>query len=120
MLKFLFIGAFKSPGKFLALCVALYLAAHSIIVAAFVVIAAVGYFKSNAKKEPQAPNRESVDGHDAANARQQTKRGQAETAGPDVQVAPAPQRQYAKSAAVIPINARASSARTQSMKMGTK
>lgn len=120
MLKSLFFGAFKSPGKFLTLCLALYIAAHSIVVAVFVVVAAVGHFKSSAKKEPRSPERDSTDGHELDNAQQQTKRGQAGSARSDVQVASVPQRQYAKSAVVIPMKARSSSTGAQSLKTGTK
>ncbi|MGY6240193.1 hypothetical protein ACW910_22180 (plasmid) [Burkholderia ambifaria] len=118
MLKSMFIGAFKSPGKFLARCLALYIATQSIVVAVFVVVAAVSHFKSSAKKEPRSPERDSTDGHEVDTAPQQAKRGQA--APSDVQVAPTPQRQYAKSAVVIPMKARSNSTGAHSLKTGTK
>ncbi|VWC46981.1 hypothetical protein BLA23254_07438 [Burkholderia lata] len=120
MLKSLFSGAFKSPGKFLALCVALYIAAHSIIVMAFVVLAAINHFRSGAKSAPRPSERDSADGQDVETASQQAKRGQGVVARPAVQVPPTPQRQYAKSAVVIPMKARPSSAAAQSLKTGTK
>ncbi|NIE81901.1 MULTISPECIES: hypothetical protein [unclassified Burkholderia] len=120
MLKSLFLGAFKSPGKFLALCLALYIAAHSIIVTVFAVVAAVGYLKSSSKKEPQSRERDSADGRELDNAPQQVERSQTGPARSNVKVPPAPQRQYAKSAVVIPLKARSSSTSAQSMKMGTK
>ncbi|WP_412530474.1 hypothetical protein [Burkholderia lata] len=120
MLKSMFIGAFKSPGKFLALCLALYIATQSIVVAVFVVVAAVGHLKSSAKKEPRSPERDSTDGHEVDTAPQQAKRGQAAPARSDVQVAPTPQRQYAKSAVVIPMKARSNSTGAHSLKTGTK
>jgi len=120
MLKSLFSGAFKSPGKFLALCLALYIAAHSIIVTVFVVLAAINHFRSGAKNAPRPAARDSADGQEVENASQQTKRGQGVVARPDVQVPPTPQRQYAKSAIVIAMKARPSSAGAQSLKTGTK
>ncbi|KKI39309.1 hypothetical protein VI03_08715 [Burkholderia vietnamiensis] len=120
MLKSMFIGAFKSPGKFLALCLALYIATQSIVVAVFVVVAAISHFKGAAKKEPRSHERDSTEGHEVDTAQQQPKRGQAAPARSDVHVAPTPQRQYAKSAVVIPMKARSSSTGAHSLKLGAK
>ena len=121
MLKSLFSGAFKSPVKFLALCLAVYIAAHSIFVALLMVAAAVNYFKSSAKKEPRSSDRDSADRQEPANeASQPAARSQVGSARPDVQPTPVPQRQYAKSAVVIPMKARPSSANAQTLKTGTQ
>lgn len=120
MLKSMFIGAFKLPGKFLALCLALYFATQSIVVAVFMVVAAISHFKSSAKKDPRSTERDSTDGHAVNTAQHQTKGGHDAPARSDVQAAPAPQRQYAKSVVVIPINARSGLTGVQSLKTGTK
>ncbi|MBN3776571.1 hypothetical protein G3O06_03200 [Burkholderia sp. Ac-20345] len=120
MLKSLFSGAFKSPGKFLALCLVLYIAAHSIFVTLAVVIAAFHHFKSGAKSGPRSSERENADRHNVDDAQQHAKRDHAVATRSDVQAPPAPQRQYAKSAVVIPMKARSGSIGAQSLKTGTK
>ncbi|WP_175958049.1 hypothetical protein [Burkholderia sp. BCC0405] len=121
MLKSLFTGAFKSPVKFLALCLAVYIAAHSIFVALLMVGAAFNHFKGSAKKEPRSSDRDHAERQDvAAEALQGTARGQARSARSDMQATTVPQRQYAKSAVVIPMKARPSSATAQTLKTGTK
>ncbi|MXN76486.1 hypothetical protein GR157_17300 [Burkholderia sp. 4701] len=121
MLKSLFSGAlFKSPAKLLALCLAVYIAAHSILVLMFLIAAAFNHFKNSAKSAPRSPERDSGDRHDVDEAPQQPNRGQGAPARSVVQASPTPQRQYAKSAVVIPIKASSSQASAESLKTGTK
>ncbi|MCA7889935.1 hypothetical protein QZM25_31790 [Burkholderia contaminans] len=120
MLKSLFSGAFKSPVKFLALCLAAYIAAHSIIVFVFMAIAAVHHFKSSAKGAPRQSDRDSADRHDADESPRHAKSSPVTTANAEAQAPAVPQRQYAKSAVVIPIKASSNRTNTQPLKTGTK
>ncbi|WP_323122480.1 hypothetical protein [Burkholderia alba] len=105
MLKSLFSGAFKSPVKFLALCLAVYIAAHSIIVALLMVGAAYNHFKNGAKNASRQSDRDSADRHDADESLRHAKSSPVTTANAEAQALAVSQRQYAKSAVVIPINA---------------
>ncbi|OJB07315.1 hypothetical protein BGV52_21195 [Burkholderia ubonensis] len=119
MLKSLISGAFKSPAKLLALCLTVYIAAHSILVFMFLIAAAFNHFKNSAKSAPHSAERDSGDRHDVDEAPRHANRSQGAFARPVVQASPTPQRQYAKSAVVIPMKARPSPASAQSLKTGT-
>ena len=120
MLTSLFSSAFKSPVKLLALCLAAYIAAHSIIVFVFMAIAAVHHFKSSAKGAPRQSDRDTADRHDVDESPRHAKSGPVTTAKAEAQAPAVPQRQYAKSAVVIPIKASSNRTNAQHLKTGTK
>ncbi|PCE30271.1 hypothetical protein [Burkholderia ubonensis] len=120
MLKSLISGAVKSPAKLLALCLAVYIAAHSVLVFIFLIAATFNHFKNSAKSAPRSAERDSGDRYDVDEAPQQANRRQGASARSVVQASPTPQRQYAKSAVVIPMKARSSPTSAQSLKTGTK
>ncbi|AMU19243.1 MULTISPECIES: hypothetical protein [Burkholderia] len=120
MLKSLFSGAFKSPVKFLALCLAVYIAAHSIIVALLMAGAAYNHFKNGAKKASHQPERDSADRHDADESPRHANRSAVAPVHSDGKAPVAPQRQYAKSAVVIPIKASSNQTNAHHLKTGTK
>ncbi|ABX19239.1 hypothetical protein KTE49_13860 [Burkholderia multivorans] len=119
MLQSLIGGAFKSPGKFLALCFAVYLAAHSILVSVFLAIAGFHYFKNAAKTARRDAERDAAIRHDRDENPQHANRAQATAARSDVKASTTPQRQYAKSAVVIPLKPAINPA-VETMKTGTK
>ncbi|TDA45578.1 hypothetical protein [Burkholderia pyrrocinia] len=119
MLKSLFSGAFKSPVKFLALCLAVYIAAHSIIVALSMLGAAYNHFKNGAKNTSRQSERDSADRHDADESPRHANRSPVAAVHPNVQAPAAPQRQYAKSAVVIPIKASSNQTTAQHLRTGT-
>ncbi len=98
MLKQLVVTAFKSPFKLFAICMVLYMAAHSFFVAIFLLVGTVVWIKKsvNAKANPDA----SASNLKAVAASQ-----------PQPHVAAVPQkeeptpikRRYAKSAVVVPL-----------------
>ncbi|AOJ10093.1 hypothetical protein [Burkholderia mayonis] len=120
MLKSLFSGAFKSPFKLLAVCLVLYVATTSILVSLFLVIAAFHYVKNNAKKAPRSSERDTTDSRDVEETAQHANRDQGATAHSSAKAAQAPQRQYAKSAVVIPMKAPSNQTTANSLKTGTK
>lgn len=119
MLQSLISGAFKSPGKFLALCFAVYLAAHSNLVFVFLVIAGFAYFKNRAKTARRESDRDAADRHDRDESPRHANHAHAAPAHSDVQTPITPQRKYAKSAVVIPMKA-VSKPAAESLQTGTK
>ncbi|MGF6439542.1 hypothetical protein [Paraburkholderia youngii] len=117
MLKVLFNGALKTPGKLLALCLVVYLATISFAVALIVgLVAANGLYKAMMKKataieaaeaDAEAARIETeklaaaARAADAAKARTATV-AHATAAANDPAAQPAPMKQYAKSAVVVP------------------
>ncbi|WP_063553393.1 hypothetical protein [Burkholderia territorii] len=120
MLKSLFSGAYKSPFKLLALCLAAYIAAHSIIVALLMAGAAYNHFKNSAKNASRQHERDSDVRQEADESLRQANRSSVATVHSDAKASIVPQRQYAKSAVVIPIKASSNHATAQHLKTGTK
>ncbi|MGF6851157.1 hypothetical protein [Paraburkholderia sp. CI3] len=117
MLKVLFKDGFKTPGKLLALCLVVYLATISIVVAGFLILLAVSWVKFEMKKKAKAIEADEADAEaarieteklaaaaraaDAAKARTAPV-AHATAAANDPAVKPAPIKQYAKSAVIVP------------------
>ncbi|WP_321936221.1 hypothetical protein [Paraburkholderia sp. J8-2] len=106
MLNLLIKDVLKSPGKVLALCLIVYLAATSFFVSLFLAGLGVRWLHKKAKAL-EAAEREAAREADKAReqAQPEAQKGAAAVAqaapSPVVQMAPA--RQYAKSAVVIPL-----------------
>jgi hypothetical protein len=112
MLMVFFKDAIKSPGKVLALCFIAYFATISFVVAAFLVVLATHWVLNEMKKKGKAILAAEAD---AEAARIETEKlatraaeAKAEAASPapaaanDSNAKPAPMKQYAKSAVVLP------------------
>lgn len=111
MLKLLFKDAIKSPGKLLALCMVVYLATMSFFVAGFVFLLAARWLQKTMQKkakaleaaEAEAAKAEALKAQAAQPVAAATVTATATAAANDTVAAPpAPKRQYAKSAVVIP------------------
>jgi hypothetical protein len=109
MLKLLFKDAIKTPGTLLALCFVMYLASMSFFVAAFLLLLAARWLQKTIQQKAKA-----VEAAEAEAARAQAAKPAVApaTVAPTVAAAneataaqPAPKRQYAKSAVVIPFKA---------------
>lgn len=112
MLELLFKHLFRSPGKLLALCLVVYLAAQSFFVGVFLAIVAARWvhkhlvLKAKALEAAEADAaRELADkAREQAQAAAAQKSAGAATPAAEVATAASPvQRQYAKSAVVIPM-----------------
>ena len=121
MLKVLFKDAIKTPGKLLALCFVVYLGTISFVVAMFVMLLAARWVyvtmmkkakaieaaEAEAEAEAEAARIETeklaaaAKAADAAKARTAAV-AQATAAANDGAAVPAPKKQYAKSAVVLP------------------
>ncbi|APA90427.1 hypothetical protein BJG93_33095 (plasmid) [Paraburkholderia sprentiae WSM5005] len=117
MLKVMFKDALKTPGKLLALCLVVYLATISIVVAGFLILLAVSWVKVEMKKKAKAIEAAEAEAEaarieteklaaaaraaDAAKVRTADVAHATEAAN-DAAAQPAPTKQYAKSAVVVP------------------
>ncbi|MBU6486220.1 MAG: hypothetical protein KGQ57_00155 [Burkholderiales bacterium] len=105
MLNLLFKDLIKAPGKLLAVCVILYLATMSFLIAFFLVALAARWVQTEMKKKAKAAEAAAAE---AARAEAAKPAAVAPNVVPVAAVpaaapaAPMPQRQYAKSAVVIP------------------
>ena len=105
MLKFLLANALRSPGRLLALCVVIYIASQSFFVALFVVGLVIAAIRSEIKKKLKAAEVQEAEAKqaEAEQLRSDIATAQpAKTEVPAEPVKPAPVREYAKSAVVIP------------------
>ena len=117
MLKVLFKDAIKTPGKLLALCFVVYLGTISFVVAMFVMLLAARWVYVTMMKKAKAIEAAEAEAEaarieteklaaaakaaDAAKARTAAV-AQATAAANDGAAVPAPKKQYAKSAVVLP------------------
>jgi hypothetical protein len=102
MLKLLLRNAIRSPGKLLAICMVVYLAATSFFVAFFVAVLAVRFFIQTMKKKAKELEAADAEAARSEAARPVVPAAPVTAATPEESVSPAPVRQYAKSAVVIP------------------
>jgi flagellar biosynthesis component FlhA len=109
MLKLLFKDAIKTPGKLLALCLVVYLATISFFVLGFVLLLAARWLQKHMQQKAKALEAAEAEAAKAKVTRTETAQPVvaaalkvAAAANDNVAVAPAPKRQYAKSAVVIP------------------
>jgi hypothetical protein len=114
MLKVLFKDAIKSPGKLLALCFVVYFATISLAVAGFLILLAARWVMVEMKKKAKAIEAAEAEAEAArveAEKLAASQRMAAQAKAQAVPVAPAsndsvskpaPMKQYAKSAVVIP------------------
>jgi hypothetical protein len=102
MLKLLLKDAIRSPFKLLAICMVAYLAATSFFVGIFVAVLAVRFFIQTMKKKAKELEAADAEAARAEAAKPVVPASPAKAATPEEAVAPAPVRQYAKSAVVIP------------------
>jgi len=109
MLKLLLKDAIKHPGKLLALCFVVYLASMSFFVACFLALLGAGLARKSIQQkvkaaeaaEAEAANAEALKVQAAQPVAAATMTATA-AANDTVAAPPAPKRQYAKSAVVIP------------------
>lgn len=105
MLKLFLANALKSPGRLLALCVVIYIASHSFFVGLFVVGLVIAAIRSEIRKKVKAAEAQQAEAKqaEAEQLRSDLAKAQSEkTEIPAEPVKPAPAREYAKSAVVIP------------------
>ncbi|MDQ7980359.1 hypothetical protein QYH69_24275 [Paraburkholderia sp. SARCC-3016] len=102
MLKLLLRNATTSPGKVLAVCLVLYLASMSFFVGIFVAVLAVRFFIQTMKKKAKELEAADAEAARSEAARPVVPAAPVAAAMPEESVSPAPVRQYAKSAVVIP------------------
>lgn len=105
MLKLLLANALRSPGRLLALCVVIYIASISFFVGLFVVVLVIAAVRSEIKKKLKAAEAQATETKqaEAEQLRSDFAKAQSEkTEVPAEPGKPAPVREYAKSAVVIP------------------